>query len=104
MWQWLRWLFGSNVAKRNTVYVTLDGTAFTVPSIEAVIKSLRKVNRDLENQVHHQNMLILSLRKDLHREKQYSQAFEASGWKPGTADVEKWYKAECFRRVPIQDA
>lgn len=44
----LSWLFGKNVRLDSTIYVTIDGVAFTPRGIEAVIKNLRSRNEELE--------------------------------------------------------
>lgn len=105
MWNTLRWLFGQNVAKKGTVYVSLNGVAFTVNGIEALVSTLRRQRQDLENQVHNLQVVNLSLQKRLYKQGQLINSYEAAAWKPPTpAQVERWWQHEAFKRVDVKNA
>lgn len=48
MFQKIRWILGENVKRNDVMYVTIDGIAFTLNGIEAMIHNLRRRNEELE--------------------------------------------------------
>jgi hypothetical protein len=104
--RFLRWLFGSNVRKPHSViYVDRDGVSFTVGGMLALISTLRKSNRGLEDDIHRLTTANLAFQKELYRKEQLLRAYEETAWKPPTPQAaEKWWHHECFKRVKVEDA
>lgn len=48
MFERLYWILGKNVKQSGVVYVNIDGIAFTINGIEAMIHNLRARNAELE--------------------------------------------------------
>lgn len=105
MWNTILWLFGKNVARKGTVYVTMNGVAFTVNGIEALVSTLRRQRQDLENQVHNLQVVNLSLQKRLYKQEQLIRSYDEAAWKPPTPEaIEKWWRHEALRQVDVKNA